>query len=166
MRRTLARESSTSARRRRAISLSMLKVPNCPHLSSADHEGYGTKCIEYLCAGSGTNVMQGTKITEFSEHAQEYHVNVMWPWHDKLLWTNIQWKTLSDIYVRIQQSVPNSSYLCTCFTEISSERTLHEERILIAVSSSKIFRYSGAMFFMFWAWMKFSVLRRLLHSSI
>ena len=30
MRRTLARENFTSARRRRAISLSMLKVPNIP----------------------------------------------------------------------------------------------------------------------------------------
>ena len=41
---------------------------DCPHLSSADHEGSGTNCIGDLCAGSGTNVMQGTR-------EQEYHVN-------------------------------------------------------------------------------------------
>ena len=44
----------------------------CPHLSSADHEGSGTNCIADLCAESGTNVMQGTRTTEFTEH--EFHV--------------------------------------------------------------------------------------------
>ena len=46
---------------------------DCPHLSSADHEGSGTNCIGDLCAGSGTNVIQGTKTTVFPE--KEYHVN-------------------------------------------------------------------------------------------
>ena len=49
MRRTLTRENFTSARRRRAISLSMLKVPNFKSRRNASNERRTLKSIRNRC---------------------------------------------------------------------------------------------------------------------